>query len=295
VIPVSKAKNDFTEDLIAILGITTDLRHLVTFVPWLHRMAEPTVKRSNESLERLGAPANSFGPLTGSSIINLLHDGQLVTKAPAGKRFSIGDDVNKMAKEVECRTNASLLTVLHETWEAYIKKSYAKLLFRASEEILLPKRAGFHESKLDWRKYRNTPKYFNDYAQWTCKTDCTEALTMFKKFLAWDQIHVTEWKGMEWTAVARCLAFCRNRIVHNEGHVSESRITRLSKHQRIFVGTLMKKTILSEKERILPSGGDLDGLIEAVASFAYALHVLLSNRCKLNVDNPLFQIGPTQR
>ncbi len=292
---MAKVQNDFTADLLALLKIATDLNHLLTFVPWLHTMAEPTVKKSSEILEKMGGPPNSFGPATGSSIINILHDGKYITRAPAGKRISIGPDVDRMAEEISGRMNASILTTLHETWEIYVKSAYAKLLFHLKDKLSPPKREGFHQAMRNWRAYRNTPPYFRDYAQWSCRVDCSEALRVFGNWLAWDEIHVKLWNGMEWLAVARLLAFCRHRIVHNEGRVSEAQWKKLNKEQTKFVRAMMKKSILSEDERILPPAKMVGPLIEAIMSFAYGLYALVSQRCGCEVGYALFKKVPASR
>jgi hypothetical protein len=200
-----------------------------------------------------------------------------------------------MAEEVEGRMNASILAILHETWEIFVKRTYAKLLFHLKDELSPPKRAGFHQATPSWRTYRDTPAYYRDYAQWSCGVDCVEALRVFGQQLAWDEIRIKQWNGMEWLAVTRLLAFCRHCIVHNEGRVSEARWKRLNKQQAKFVREMMKKTILSEQERILPSGRAIDRLIEAIMSLAYALYVLLSQRCGYEVEHALFNRVPAPK
>jgi hypothetical protein len=286
---MSKVNNVFTVDILDMLNTATDLDHLVTFVPWLHKLAEPTIKKSNEILKKRGAPPNSFGPGTGLSIVNVFHDGQYITRAPAGKRITQGDDVRRMAEEIEGRMNASLLTVLHESWEIFLKRVYAKLLFHLKVGLAPPRRAEFHKATPKWRNYRNTPEYFRDYAHWACRVDCSEALRLFVKSLAWNEMQITGWDGMDWSGVSRILAFCRHCIVHNEGRVSETRWKRLNKPQAALVRTMMKKTILSDDERILPPARLLDRFIEAIVSLAYGLYVLLSQRCDMDVENALFK------
>lgn len=286
---MAKVKNDFTADTLDLLSTATDLDHLVTFVPWLHKMAEPTIKRSNQILEKHGAPPNSFGPGTGISIVNVFHDGQYITRAPAGKRITQGDDVRRMAEEIEGRMNASLLTVLHESWESFLKRAYAYLLFHLKDDLAPARRAEFHKSTPKWRNYRNTPAYFSDYAQWACSVNCSEALRLFENTLAWNQMRITGWNGMNWTGVSRILAFCRHCIVHNEGRVSEARWKRLSKPQAAFVRAMMKKTILSEDERILPPAQLFDRFLEVIVSLSYGLYVLLSQRCGMDVEHALFR------
>jgi hypothetical protein len=283
---MAKVQNEFTGDVEAFLATGVDLRHLIVFVPWLHKMAEPTVKKSNEILEKKGAPPNMFGPATGSSLINIFHDGEYVIRAPAGKRITVGKDVRRMATEVEGRVAGSLLCVLHENWEMYLKKLYGKMLFRLRGKVSPPSREAFHKNTPRWRDYRNTAIYFEDYAAFACRSNCSEALKVFRNELDWGLVHVRTWPAtdMEWMDVARVLAFCRHSIVHNEGRVSEARLKKLAKRLREYVQGIMKTTILSDDERILPDAKTVDALVEAMASFAYGLYVLVSKRCGVDVE-----------
>ena len=289
-------RNEFTGDVEAFLATGVDLRHLLVFVPWLHEMAEPTVKKSNAILEKRGAPPNSFGPATGSSVINILHDGQYTTRAPAGKRITKGKDVPRMAAEVEGRVIASLLCVLHETWEMYVKKLYGKMLFRLRDGVSLPSRDAFHKREPKWREYNNTANYFADYAQFACRSDCKEALKACRNELNWELVHVRTWPatGIPWMDTARVLAFCRHCIVHNEGRVSEARLTRLNKQLREYVQTMMKSTILNDDQRILPDAKAVDRLVEAMSSLAYGLYVLASKRFGLKIEYELWKTSTTK-
>ena len=49
------------------------------------------------------------------------------------------------------RINASILCVLHEIWEAYIKSGYGKMLYRLRDKVSLPNRAAFHSKNRKWR------------------------------------------------------------------------------------------------------------------------------------------------
>jgi hypothetical protein len=286
---MAKSHNEFTPALMTLLKTATDLDHLVTFVPWLHKMAAPTIRKSEETLQRKGAPPNMFGPMTASSVANILHDGEWITRAPVDKRISTGPDVDKMAEEVVGRMNASMLVILHETWEVFVKTAYGKLLFRLKDDARPPDRQGFHQAMPRWRDYRNTPAYFRDYAEWSCRANASKALRFFVAQLSWEDIQITGWGDLEWVDLMSTLAFCRHCIVHNEGRVSEGKWKRLSRPKTKLITSLMRKTILDDQSRILPQREQLDGLIQATMSFAYGLYVLLSQRCGIGLEYKLFK------
>lgn len=201
-----------------------------------------------------------------------------------------------MAVEVQGRINASLLCVLHETWEMYLKGLYGKMLFRLRDGVSLPSREAFHNMTPKWRKYRNTAQYFADYAAFACRFNCTEALDACRNELDWSLVHVRHWPATDilWMDVARVLAFCRHCIVHNEGRVSETRLTKLTKQLRRFVQAMMMKTILSDDLRILPDAGTLDQLVEAMASLAYGLYAMVSKRFGLTIEYELWKKPATR-
>lgn len=287
-------KNDFTEDLTTYLDMSVDLIHLISFMPWQLKMAKSTVKKSAEILEKQGGPKNGFGPATGSSLINIFHDGELVTRAPAGKRITVGHDVDRMAAEVEGRFCGSVLSSLHEAWENYAKSLYAKMLWHLRDDFTLPKRAGFHEKNMKWRTYHKTPEYFQDYMKYACHSDCAEALNAFRTKLDWSIVHVKWWLAdddcvIEWMEVVRMLAFCRNCIVHNNGHVYERSLKKYNRQQQHVIQAMMSKTILSDELRILPPASNARRILEAMMTLGWGIYVLLSKRCSLTVEYDPFK------
>lgn len=282
-------KNDFTEDFTAYMKTSVDLTHLLTFLPWQFKMAKSTVKQSIEILEKEGAPKNCFGPMTGSSIINIFHDGAWVTRAPGGKRITVGNDVDRMATEVEGRFSASVLGALHEAWEEYVKNLYPKMLRHLKDEIPIPNRERFHDKHTDWRSKHRTAEYFKEYAAWACFGDVKEPLKVFRKELDWSLVKMPYWLAdnncvIEWMEVPRMLAFCRHCIVHNNGRVFEKSLKRYSPPQRHVIKSLMGKSMLGDDQRLLPPVKNADRFIEAMLSLAYGIYVLISNRCDLEVE-----------
>lgn len=282
------AKNVFTEDLKAFLKTGNYLDHLVSFVPWPHKMADPTRKKGNKDLEKQGGLGVHVRIATAMSIFNILHDGDYTMRVVVGKRNTKGRDVRPMAREVTGRVNASILIVAHEAWERYIKRAYARLLFSLKDELSPPRRKKFHRVTPQWRSYLNTLAYFEDYARWSLGNDCSEALEFLCDHLAWDQIRYKQWQGMEWLEVVAVVAFCRHCIVHDEGRVCESRWRRLNRAQTAFVRAMMARSVLTEEERILPPKEMINRLIEAMMSLGYGLYVLLSQRCRFEVEYASF-------
>lgn len=283
---MSKSQNVFTEDTLTFLTTVVDLDHVLSLAACLHRFAESGIEKTGELFERNDVSRDRIITATRIAIHDLFVCGHCW---PFGGKVTQGNDIGLMVEEIEGRMNASLLTVLHESLEIYIRGAYAKLLFFLRDEISLPNRADFHEYKHGWRKYRGTCEYFNDYSAWSCRRDCKEALRMFKKLPSWDQMKVAEWRGMGWDNVVGVLAISRHCIVHGEGRVSEGQLKRLNKSQREFICSMMKESRLSGDKRILPSKMLLKDFIEIIGSLVYGIYVLLSQRCHMEVEHNIFE------
>lgn len=279
-------KNNLTDDVKAFFRVGNDIDHLLVFVPWLHKMSESTVRKSNEILEKKGAPPNSFGPATGSSMIDVFADSEFTHRVPLDKRITRGADVARMATEVEQRFFALMMTILQESWETFLRSLYAKMLFHLREDnsVRLPQRERFHDVHKGWRKYRNTPPYFTDYVAFACRNNCSEAIRVFQAQLDWSKVHDGVWDGIDWRGFSRLLSFCRNQIVHSDGRVSEAALKKLHKKEATFVRQMMDTTILGDYECIRPDKEMVHKFVSLMNGYVYAIYVLMSNRCGLRVD-----------
>jgi len=114
---MAKKRNTFTTDLIQFLEQSVDLLHVLHFLASQLTIARERTQKSLDVLEKKGM-RDHFGSATGSSIVDIFHDGKYVIRAPVGKRITRGDDVLRLASEVEGRFNAAVLVCLHKALEA---------------------------------------------------------------------------------------------------------------------------------------------------------------------------------
>jgi hypothetical protein len=283
---MAKKSNVFSNNITTFLRISVDLLHLLHFVPWQFRLASGPTEKSLAILEKKGI-RNNFGPMTGSSIVDIFHNGEYVIRAPVGSRVTRGDDIKRMVAEVEGRFNASVLTSLHEALEAFHESAYGKMLFQLRDQITIRDRKAFHKQFPKIVKVERTPQYFNEYSRWSCRSNCAKACTSFRDNLNWSKAQIDGWGGMDWIALSATLGFCRHCIVHSEGRVDPEELRDLPVSQARFVQSLMRPSMLTGDERILPPPKAIDQFIEVIMSFTYGLYVLLSERCDMEVDvNP---------
>ena len=270
---MAKKKNVFTDDLTAFLDVAIDLIHLLYFVPWQLKLARTGTEKSMQILEkRKKGLGNSFGPATGSSIVDIFHKGEFVVRAPAGSRTTRGDDIMRMASEVEGRFNATVLVSLHEALEVYLKNLLAKMLYQLRSEVTITDKKAFHKKHPKAAKHERTLAYFREYAGWACNSNCSKALPVLRKHLHWSLVAIVKWHDMDWITVARTLGFCRHCIVHDEGRVADDKVTKMSEPQSQYMRRMMKESVLAREQRILPGKQETYRLIEATMSFGYGLY-----------------------
>lgn len=283
---MAKKKNTFTPDLESFLTQSVDLLHLLHFMPWQLKMARSQTEKSLDVLEKRGIRDN-FGPATGSSIVDIFHDGEYVVRAPVGKRITRGDDVTRLASEMEGRFNATVLVSLHEALETYLKNLYGKMLYQLRNEITLREKKRFHKAHPQSLRREGTPTYYREYARWSCRRDCVPALKAFQSELDWSSAIIDGWSGLDWIAVARTLGFCRHCIVHGEGHIADEDLSKLDASQKKLVKLITSSSLITGRNRLLPAKDITERFMEAIMSFAYGLYVLLARRCSMKLDvNP---------
>jgi hypothetical protein len=281
-------KSVFTYGVEEFLTALSDFRHYQTFVNWQLREAMNRLASSLKVFKSRGYKGK-YGMGTALSVLDVLHRGTLEVRAPAGRRVTSGANLSLMATEMEGRFNALLLVYLFERMEAYLKSLYGTLLFQLRDEITLAEKQQFRRVFPKLRKQEGTPQYYLEYANFLCKRDCNRAVVEFEKQVAWKAAFSVPWYDMPFDELLGTLAFCRHCIVHKEGRVAKDRMRKLSRPSGVFVRSCLHQSLHGKEELLLPDTKTIDTCFEAVASYAYGLYVLLSERCSMAVDRRLFK------
>jgi hypothetical protein len=280
---MAKKKNVFTDAWIVFHNAAVDLSHLLSFLPWQLKMARKLTQQSLDVLEKRGLKGN-FGAATGLSIIDVFREGEFTYRAPAGKRSTGGDDIERMLSEVEGRFNNSVLLSLHEALEAYVKKLFEAMLYQLRNDRPLRDKSSFHSAIKNAFKHRGTPEYYRLYVHWSCRRDCRYAWDALRDELDWSIVKQDGWLGMDWITVADTLSMCRNFIAHDEGRVADERWTEMSRQRKEFIESLMSESMLTTERRILAGRDQAYRFLEAIVSVGYGVYVLLSNRFGMKLD-----------
>src|ERR1019366_9542180 len=226
--------NVFTVEHEAFLESLADLGHYQMLIAWQLRLAKDSVGRSLKVVEKQGHK-DMYGAANGMSIINIFHDGKLDIRAPYGKRVSEGERLLPMAEEMERRFNSFLLVWVFEKVEQHLQALYGTLLYQLRDQVTVSDKQDFHRRHPKWSKQERTPHYFDAYAAFCWKRDDKKVIAAFEKHLAWKRVTYLAYHEMPWREYIETIAFCRHRIVHNDGRVSAPSMNKLSKGQKAYV------------------------------------------------------------
>jgi hypothetical protein len=285
---MARRKNVFTTEHEAFLEALADLGHFQLLIGWQIRLAKDSFARSMEVLKKQGLP-NAYGAANGMSIINIFHDGHLDIRAPYGKRVTEGEQLRPMAEEMERRFNSFLLVWVFELLEKHLMKLYGLVLFQLRTERTLSDKHLFHAKKPKLAKLKGIPQYYHGYADFAWKRNYKGVLDDFEKLTKWDRVTYKAFHEMPWKEYIEVIAFCRHRIVHNDGRVSKNSMNTLSAGQQAYVQSCFHESLYAGGQQLLPPTTFIDGLFEAVGSYAWALYVLFSERCGMADESQFFR------
>jgi len=203
--------------------------------------------------------------------------------------MSKGKDVVRMSEEMGRKFNSFILVSVFEDFEDYLKSGLSRLLYQLRGEVALHQKKDFHRHSPGAKKREGTPDYFGEYARWICRRDCDEALAEFRRQLRWDRIKVSPFYNLTFEQSVRAIGFCRHCIVHNGGKISGARFRKLTRPEQVFVGMCAHKSLHGRGDLILPPTSVIDKMFEGLVSYAWALYILLAQRCKMVDDTEYFR------
>jgi hypothetical protein len=280
--------NIFTADQDLFLASLADSAHYQMLVSWQLRLAKESFGCSLEYLENRGLK-NHYGAGNCLSILNIFHNGQLDIRAPHGKRVTEGEQLVPMANEMERRFNSLVWVSVFEIFEKYVKALFGKALYQLRNETTICDKGDFHAARMGVSKREGTAPYYVEYAEYSCRRDCEPAYRFFGKNLSWDKVTYPGYWEMTWDECIAAIGFCRHRIVHTEGRLSKTCLTKLSKSQRAFVTSCLHDSMHTCEKIILPPTEMMRGLFESIGSYGWGLYVLLTDRCSMKDESDFFR------
>jgi len=178
--------NVFTTDHERFLETLADLGHFQQLVGWQLRLATGSFKESLNVIRSRGQK-DWYGAGNGMVLIDILHVGELIVRAPYGKRVTQGQKLFPMAEEMERRFNSFLLVWLFEALEKHLRVLYGKMLFQLRGHGSIPEKRVFHKRFPKWATKERTPQYFQAYAEFLSKRDQKRVIADFETQLDWNR------------------------------------------------------------------------------------------------------------
>jgi hypothetical protein len=194
-----------------------------------------------------------------------------------------------MAEEMERRFNSFILVGIFEALESYLKALYGEMLYQLRNDIRIPDKKKFHKMYQGLSNHKGTNPYYVQYAQYVCKGNCDQARAAFTEYLDWKKAKRLCPIGLDFNQIVKTLGFCRHRIVHKEGRVTEKCLRALSKKEYEFISTCLYKTVHTDENLLLPPQEVLDEILVATASYGWATYKLLAERCAMNDESGFFR------
>ena len=276
-------KNSFTGHLQKFLVGCSDIAHMHYFAIANARKTEERIAAAYKKFVDTGN-AKHYRTGTALTLIDLFSKEEWVQRAAAEVRATEGADVLKLAAEAAARANAYVVVALHEAFEVFLQDVYGTLLFQRRGECTLRQKQAFHKAHPKMTKVEGTPQYYRAYAKFECKRDCDKAIAALFAQLDMKSVVLDRWGDMSFEEVIAVVGFCRHRIVHVDGVITPEALTELSVAQKNFVKRCLRKGVLTREPQFLPDHATTKGIIEILASVAYALYVLLGRQCAMKID-----------
>jgi hypothetical protein len=288
---MASKKNVFSCDLERLISKLVTLNHYQFFVSGQLGMAKKSFAKQLEFVNAKGYPQEALSWGSTILMVDIFRTGEVTRHGGAGGRVTNGKDILAFAEEMERRFSAFQMVYLFEALERFLKAAFGKMLFQLRRELPIRGKdiKAFLRKKPAWAGRQGTPKFFEAFAAYECRSDCKKAVTVFDKQLDWSRAASDVFGTMKFHEFIAVLATCRHAIVHKEGAVTPEAISSLSKSQNSFLKLCMHKSLHGGETAILPPTKLVDQCYEDVASYARGLYVLLSERCGMSDDTLYFE------
>jgi hypothetical protein len=282
---ISKILDDL---LLKFYSLCVSYEHQIFFTTWMKNAGMRTIDEYSKYIEATPGNNTNMGTYTASSILDVFSDKDFPVYARIGNELSTGERVNQLTEEINLKLNGLLLCSLHEAWENYVKGTLAISLFVLKDTVImkqLPKYDKFdHCAKKKRKQFHKTLLYFQEYVDFICRQNCTDAYELFKKYLDFSLIKKRKYHvfDSEWFEICKALALVRNSIVHADGRMNADRLKRLDAQMaKIIRANLIRKSEITKDERLLVPDAIAGYFIEAMATHAYTIYVLVTKEAML--------------
>lgn len=272
--------NSFTVDLTGLLDKLAELAYLSTV---FGKVEEHSAKAANNLLEHFREKADDtyFVAMTSLRLPNLFSKG--MTQSCYGGHLDHGDRLISLLGEAAQRNQSQCLCMAHELFEGFLRDIAAKL-FRLKPELATNK-TKFEKCRLPSDPDDTTPEYWEKYVNQEFGRNGIKFLTTIAAKVSALQAKLTKnWMECNLLEYPLAISTCRNVISHAGGEFDQDAIDKIPGSHRKYVKSLMRMSVLVEKEILLPDERQINDILWKFAGIAYAIYRILSGHCGLPLE-----------
>jgi hypothetical protein len=230
--------------------------------------------------------------MTNLRVPNLFSKG--MTQAPYGGHLDHGDRLKSLLDEAAQRNQSQCLCMVHELFEGFLRDIAAKL-YRLKPE-LATSNAKFDKGRLASDSDDTTPDYWEKYVSQEFGRNGIKFLTATAAKVPALHAKLTKnWMKCNLLEFPWAISVCRNVISHAGGEFDQDASDKIPGSHRKYVKSLMRMSILVEKEICLPNERQIDDILWKFAGIAYAVYRTLSDHCGLPLEFELHRNKGTEK
>lgn len=274
---MAKKANEFTAFLKSCMDELADINLISQNADWI---AAKERKQIAALLKRGGTNSKLVSI---STALSFCGDN---TRRYYGGHLLENSDVIAIVDETNWRHQAHCLSLAFETVERFFRNVGGQCFWQNRSVIRIGNddHAKF-KAKTGTTSPRGTLPYYAEYVQWKFSNSTTGLLDIL-------QDQVPEFKrlankgalGIDLFDMFGTVSFCRNTIIHSNGIPNPKKMQKLAITKQQAVKDLLKKSVITKCEHILPIRNDVESYITLLCDFYYICYKTLSESCNMVLD-----------
>lgn len=188
-------------------------------------------------------------------------------------------------QELNRRMQGQVLCMAFEVTETFLTEIGGLFYWQLRNKLAVRRKQQFHKAHGN-NLAENTLPYFRTYVSWLCRRNCGELLKILRReipefdrkasnFYQWD---------IDLFSVYHGIAFCRHAIVHQEGRYEAGALKSMPAGQRKTVQNLVNRSLLLERDVVLPDHEHVKECLGFLAALTYILYREMSDVCGMKID-----------
>jgi hypothetical protein len=240
------------------------------------RIGEKTLQREKARQPVAAKHVPTFGTKSCLAVLNVFDINRKFF--PYGSHNAHDGELLNLLREQEWRANAQALSATYEAMELFLQEFGGLAYFQGRHgKPKVNEKKRFHKAFPKSVTMRGLPQYYAKYVEWMCRHNSDELLDELRDaFPTFSSICANSWLGFDLIEYYAAVATSRHLIVHNGGRIGKDSLNHLEMWQREVVTHMVKHSVLTAGDIILPEKGDMTWILERVSGLAWALYKAVS-------------------